>query len=51
MGELQQAKNKNDPPFRWTMINCSKSFTNGSKSIIRNHLGLYKCSEYVNNKK
>ena len=26
----------------WSIANNSKSFTNGSKSIIRNNLGLYK---------
>ena len=47
MGELQPPMNKNDPPFRRTMIiaNNSKSFANGSKSIIRNNLGLYKRSD------
>ena len=47
MGELQPPMNKNDPPFRRTMIiaNNSKSFANGSKSIIRNNLGLYKLSD------
>ena len=45
MGELQQPRNKNDPPFRRTMINWynnSKNFAKGSKSIIRNNLGLCK---------
>ena len=47
LGELQQARNKNDPPFRWTILiaNNSKSFANESKSIIRNNLGLCKRSE------
>ena len=29
----------------WSIANNSKSFANGSKSIIRNNLGLYKCSD------
>ena len=29
----------------WSVANSSKSFANGSKSIIRNNLGLYKCSD------
>ena len=45
MGKLQPQKNKNDPRFRCSMINSSKSFVNGSKPIIRNNLGLCKCSE------
>ena len=49
MGELQQPRNKNDPPFRQTMItviaNNYKSSANGSKSIIRKNLGSNKRSE------
>ena len=46
MGELQQPMNQDDPPIRRTMIaNNSKSFANGSKSLIRNNLGLYKHSD------
>ena len=37
MGELQQPRNKNDPPFR-RIANNSKSFANGSKSVIRNNV-------------
>ena len=29
----------------WSIANNSKSFANGSKSIARNNLGLYKCSD------
>ena len=29
----------------WSIANNSKSFANGSKSIIRNNLGLYKRSD------
>ena len=29
----------------WLIANNSKSFANGSKSITRNSLGLYKCSD------
>ena len=39
MGELQQQRNKNDALFR-LLDNNSESFVNGSKSIIRNNLGL-----------
>ena len=44
MGELQQPRNKNDPPFNelWFIANDSKSFANKSKSIIRNNLGMCK---------
>ena len=45
MGELQQPRNKIDPLFRQAMINSSNSFANRSKTIIRNNLGLFKCSE------
>ena len=45
MEELHQPRKKHDPPFRQTMINKFKKFANGSKSIIRNNLGLCKCSE------
>ena len=47
MGELQRPRNKNDPPSDelWSVANNSKSFANGSKSIIRNNLGLYKHSD------
>ena len=36
MGECEQPRNKNDPPFRGTILiaNTSKSFPNGSKLII-----------------
>ena len=36
MEELEPSRNKNDPPFRQTIINIAKklkSFANGSKSI------------------
>ena len=29
----------------WSIANNSKSFANGSKSILRNNLGLYKLSD------
>ena len=47
MGEFQQPRNKNDPSFRqiWLIANNTKSFASGSTSIIRNNLGLCKCSE------
>ena len=41
MGELQQPMNK----MIFKSFNNSKSFANGSKSIIRNNLGLCKHSE------
>ena len=46
MGELQQTRNKNYPPFRqtWLIANNSKSFANEKKSII-NNLGLCKHSQ------
>ena len=49
MGELQQMRNKNDPPFRWTWLiaNNSKNFANESESIKRNNLGLWKHSEII----
>ena len=47
MGELQQPRNKNYPlsDKLWLIANNSKSFVNGSKSIIRNNLRLYERSE------
>ena len=47
MGELQQPRNKNYPlsDKLWLVATNSKSFVNGSKSIIRNNLRLYERSE------
>ena len=47
MGELRQLRNINDPTFRQFRLiaNNSKSFANGSKSIMRNNLALCKSSE------
>ena len=46
MGELQQPRNKTDPPVRQTANNF-KSFANRNKSIIRNNLGMCKGSEFT----
>ena len=46
MGELQQLRKKDDPPFRQTMKN-SRSLANRSKSLIRNNLGLSKRCEFT----
>ena len=40
MGELQKLSDK-----LWLIANNSKSFVSNNKAIIRNNLGLSKCSE------
>ena len=45
MGELQQLKMILLSDELWVIGNNSKIFANGSKSIIKNDLGLCKCSE------
>ena len=38
MGELQQLRNKNDPPFRRTIINCRFSYA-GNWELVKSIVG------------